>query len=189
MTTKPNMFIFLGSAFFILTWLFVGIYRDDEFYEPNLFTKYRPTYKVTFYSPIGMQDLEISDLKPERRLEEVAFQDFVIKQGIQNNDNSRLWYLPFVLFQLTLTFLLFGIEKIRRTFKTQVWQVPVHFIICLILTSLAVGYILVLDNKLTMIFGWLIILAINYWSVVLLTRRSNTTNIEAKPTQNRSYNE
>jgi hypothetical protein len=92
MMKRPNIYIFIGIVFLILTWLFVGLYRDDEFYEPNLFTKYRPTLKVNFYSPTGMSDLTVDDLIDEKKVEEIAFQEFVIKQHIQYNSNARLWY-------------------------------------------------------------------------------------------------
>src|SRR5258706_3061491 len=104
MKIKTNVFLILGTAFLLLTWLFTGVFRDDEFYDPDLFTKYRATFKVYFSSPIGMQDMKIEDLSPNGQLEEIAFQEFVIKQEIQNNGNGHLWFMPYVLIQLTLTF-------------------------------------------------------------------------------------
>jgi hypothetical protein len=100
MTTRPNIHIVIGIVFLILTWLFVGLYRDDEFHESSLFTKYRPTFKVNFYSPIGMQDLKIEDLN-RQKIEEIAFQEFVIERHIQSNSTARLWYVPLILIQLT----------------------------------------------------------------------------------------
>ena len=173
MTTRPNIYILIGTVFLILTWLFVGLYRDDEFFEPNLFTKYRPTFKVNFHSAIGMQDLKVDDLPPDRKVEEIAFQEFVIKRHIQNNSNVPLWYLPLILIQLTLTFLIFGIMKMKRDLVYKKWQLPTHFAVCLVLTSLGLGLILSFDNLLELIFGGLLILTINYWAVVLLTRQKN----------------
>jgi hypothetical protein len=146
MTKRPNIYIFIGTVFLILTWLFVGLYRDDEFYEPNLFTKYRPTLKVNFYSPTGMSDLTVDDLIDEKKVEEIAFQEFVIKQHIQYNSNARLWYLPFILIQLTLTFLNLGLLKIKHDLVYKKWLLPSHFISCLMFTSIALGFMLSFDQ-------------------------------------------
>ena len=173
MTTRPNIYILVATVFIILTWLFVGLFRDNEFYEPKLFTKYRPTFKVNFYSPIGMQDLKIDDLPTERKTEEIAFQEFVIKRHIQNNSDAKLWYLPFILIQLTLTFLSFGILKIKRNLVYYKWQLPTHFVVCTMLTSIGLGLILSFDNLLLTIFGGLLILTINFGAIVLLTRQKS----------------
>jgi hypothetical protein len=172
---RPKIFILLGTAFIMLSWLFVGLYRDNEFYEPGLFTKYRPTFKVNFQSPIGMQDLQLNDLPPDSKIEEVAFQEFVIKQHIQNNSNARLWYLPFILIQLTLTFFSFGIITTRRSLVLKKWQLPAHFAICLIITSPGLEFILSFDNPFSTIIGGLTIMIVNYGTVVLLTRRQNSS--------------
>lgn len=46
-------------------WFTVGIVKDPEFDEYHLRWKSRPTYKVYFYSPVGMSDKGIEDLSPE----------------------------------------------------------------------------------------------------------------------------
>lgn len=154
----------------MLTWLFVGIFRDDEFYEPNLFLKYRPTFKVNFYSPTGMQDFELNDLSPERKAEEIAFQEFVIQQHIQGNSAPIRDCLPFILIQLTVTFLSFGFFKIRRNFTYKAWQLPVHFLSCLIPTSLGVLFILVFDYLALKLILLTLMALINYFMLFLLVR-------------------
>lgn len=171
MTIRPNIYILLGTVFIILTWLFVGLFRDDEFYELDVFTKYRPTFKVNFYSPIGQQGLELKDLSPDKQIEERAFQEFVMKHHIQNNGDARLWYLPFILIQLTLTFFCFGILKTRRHLVYKKWQLPTHFAICFILTSLGLAFIVTFDNLSMTIILATLLLAINYLTLILLTRR------------------
>ena len=170
MTTRLNTYILIGTIFLILTWLFVGLYRDDEFYEPNLFTKYRPTFKVYFHSPIGMQDLKVDDLPTDRKEEEIAFQEFVIKRHVQNNSNAQLWYLPFILIQLTLTFASLGVLKIKHDLVLKKWYLPTHFIICFILTSIGLEFILFFDNWISTILGGLIILTINYGVLKFMTK-------------------
>lgn len=173
MTRRPNIYLLLGTVFLILTWIFVGLYRDDEFYEPNLFTKYRPTFKVYFYSPIGMQDLKITDLQIDKKLEAIAFEEFVVKRNIQNNSDASLWYLPFILIQLTLTFSSFGVLKMKRDLVFNKWLLSTHFSICLILTSLGLGFILSFDNLIATLFGGFIIVTINFLALFLITRQKN----------------
>ena len=170
MPRRSNIYFLFGTVFIIISWLFIGLFRDDEFFEADLFTKYRPTFKVNFYSPIGMQDLKLEDLPTGEKSEEIAFQDFVMNRDIQNSNDARLWYLPFILIQLTLTFLSFGIFKIKRNLVYKKWQLPTHFAICLIVTSIGLAFILYFDNILFTIFGGLLILTINYWTLILLTR-------------------
>ncbi len=173
MTTRLNIYIIIGAFFVILTWLFVGLFRDDEFYEPDLFTKYRPTLKVNFYSPIGMQDLKVDDLSSEKKDEEIAFQEFVMKRNIQNNSDPSLWYLPYILIQLTLSFFSFGFLKMKLDLVFKKWQFFVHFAVCFISTSFGIGCILFLDNLFFAVIGGFLILIINYWTLGLLTRQKN----------------
>lgn len=168
--TKPNTCLILGIIFVVLTWLFVGFFRDDEFYEPQLFTKYRPTFKVNFYSPVGMQDLDIDKLDPDSKAEEIAFQEFVINQHIQNNSNARLSYLPFILIQCMLTFFSFGILE-KKSSIVYKWQLPIHFLVCFIFTLMWLGGLLRSDNLVYISLGGLIVFAINYGFTLLLTRK------------------
>jgi hypothetical protein len=164
---KPNIYILLGTAFLILTWLFIGFFRDDEFYEPELFVKYRPKFKVNFYSPIGMQDFKISDLPPDKKAEEIAFQEFVRDRY---KTNRKLWYLSFLIIQLILTFFSFGILKIRRHQANRKWQLPVHFAINIAITTFAIAFIFFFDNALAVMGGGVLIMTINYFILVLLIR-------------------
>lgn len=173
MTTRLNIYLIIGAFFVILTWIFVGLFRDDEFYEPNLFTKYRPTLKVNFYSPIGMQDLKVDDLLSDKKAEEIAFQEFVMKRNIQNNNNPSLWYLPYILIQLTLSFFSFGFLKMKLDLVYKKWQFFIHFAVCFISTSFGIGCILFLDNLFFTVTGGFLILIINYRILVLLTRQKN----------------
>lgn len=49
-TMKANKYLYSITAFLmLLTWLWVGIKKDDEFGELSLFLKYKPSLKVTTY--------------------------------------------------------------------------------------------------------------------------------------------
>jgi hypothetical protein len=180
MMIRLNIYILLGTVFIILTWLFVGLYRDDEFYEPHLFTKYRPTIKVNFYSPIGMSDQTVKDLPEDKQVEEISFQDFVIKRHIQNNSNAQLWYLPIILIQLTLTFFSIGILKSKLELVYKKCYLPTHFAICLIITSIGLGFILSFDNLFSTVISGLLILIINYWALILLSKQGYAKNENEK---------
>jgi hypothetical protein len=170
--TKPNAYILLGTIFLFLTWFFVGLYRDDEFNEPNFFIKYKPTFKVNFYSPIGMQDLKLNSLTPEKKMEEIAFQEFVTKQHIQSNSNTIVWYLPFILIQMTVTFFSFGYFKIRRKLVYNRWQLPAHFSTSLAFTSLGLCFILAFDNLILTFILLIILVFINYLLFFLFTKKN-----------------
>jgi hypothetical protein len=170
MTAKPNIDIILGVICFLLTWLFVGFFRDDEFFEPTIFTKYRPGLKINFYSPIGMQSLSIKDLPVDKQNEEIAFQEFVIQQHQQNNSNAPLWYLPFLLIQVTLTFFTIPVHGLIKPLKGQKKYLVWHFLANVIPTSLIIGFILSFDNLYWTCFLVISILILNILTAVVLTR-------------------
>ena len=165
MTIKPNIYLIVGIICLLLTWLLVGLFRDDEFYEPGLFTKHRPSFKVNFYSPTGMSDLTVNDLNANEQVEEIAFEEFVYKR------NDQLWFLPFILIQSTLTLLIFGFYKLRQNIIFKIWQLLAHFLINVFFTILDVAFILFLDNIFMTIILMLVIIAINYFTILVLTRR------------------
>lgn len=177
MKIKLYIHIILGAVFLILTWLFVGFFRDDEFSEPNFFLKHRPTFKVNFYSPTGMEDFELSELSAEREAEQIAYNEFVAKQLFQNNRPEILWFLPFMFIQMTLTFFCFGILKMRRTIAYKIWQLPVHYAICQITTFLSLVFILVFDNLIATVFLSILALFINYAILHFLTKRNGRTEL------------
>ncbi|MFB9077640.1 hypothetical protein ACFFLS_00975 [Flavobacterium procerum] len=169
---KLNKYTICSIIFALITWLFVGLFRDDEFYEPNLFVKYRPTFKVNFYSPIGMQDLSLNELSPERREEEIAFQNFIINQQNRNNHNLELGDLPYILIQLTLTFFCFGILKTKKGLIYKKWQWIIHFGLGFLLTGFAIIMMMLIDIWFTLIAGSLLIVAVNYFLLLLLTLKN-----------------
>lgn len=165
MIFKPNIYLIVGTVFIILTWLFVGLFRDDEFCELDIFIKHHPTFKVNFYSPTGMSDLTVNDLSADKQVEEIAFEEFV------NKRNRQLWCIPFILIQLVLTSLVFGFYKLRQNITFKIWQLPAHFFINVVLTTFGIGFILVLDNIFVTVILMLVVIAINYLTLNLITRR------------------
>ncbi|WP_316634420.1 hypothetical protein [uncultured Flavobacterium sp.] len=62
--------------------LFCGVYVHDKFAERHFFIKYRPTWKWTFYSPIGISNKKIEELSKEDQIEQKYFNEFIIGQRI-----------------------------------------------------------------------------------------------------------
>ena len=178
MIGRKNILIVFGIVFVLLTWLFVGLFRDDEFYELTLFTKYKPTFKVIFFSPIGMQDLSLNDLSAKNQLDEIAFDEFIIKQQLQNNSNGKLWFLPYILIQITLTLFAFGIYKTKYGITFNVWQILTHFFINLLITSTGIEFVLFFDRVYIAVILLLFIVIINYLTVSFLKKTNRKTRID-----------
>jgi hypothetical protein len=169
-----------GMIFLVLTCLFTGLFREDEFYELSIFTKHRPTFKIYFYSPTGQSDLTLNDLSLENQNEERAFQEFVLGQGQQNNDTPKLWYLPLILIQLTLSFLTFGLYKLRHSFDFPKWQLPTHFLTNWVFTTFPIGLILYIDKTIWTISLTCLIFLISYLNINLLTVKQRIRTSEVK---------
>jgi hypothetical protein len=162
-----NKFILIGLISLVTSVLFIGVFEDDEFYEFGIFTKHKPTTQLFFYSPSGMSDLTLQDLPKELQKEEIAFEEFVIKTGVQF-PGKKYDFLPLLLIQLTLTFLSLGIFRIKFKNKFEKWLIPLHFIVNFIITSFILGGILISTSIYATIGLVLIILAINYFSIYKL---------------------
>ncbi|MEO5911395.1 MAG: hypothetical protein ABIP95_10935 [Pelobium sp.] len=89
----------LTIAIVIITWLFVGIKKDDEFEEHDLFFKYKPSLQVYFKSPLGMQDMP-SGYPAELFVEEAVYDEFVNEKHY--SDSGVFPYLAGILVLLSL---------------------------------------------------------------------------------------
>jgi len=157
-----NNYLKSSLIFFLITWLFVGVFYDDEFREPEIFIKYRPTFKLFFHSPIGMQDLKISDLSIEMQKEELAFQEFVGERQF----NNYFSFLPYILIQLIITSLLFGGIKSTLNF----WKFIIHFLINHFPTSMGIVLLLVYDRIFISLGIILILILVNFLSFKFLQK-------------------
>lgn len=163
MQNKLNSYLIVGFGLLLMTWLFVGVSYDDEFFEPTLFTKYKPTFKVNFYSPIGQSDLTLKDLSSNQQFEEKAFQEFV-----KNHDGQFI--LSGILIQLTFTFLCLGIYQLRRSVLFKIWQILTHFLLNFIITALGLVFILQFYQIFVGGFITVIVVTINYLSLSFLVK-------------------
>jgi hypothetical protein len=154
-----NRFLIIGLLLFLITWLFVGIFRDDEFNEPALFVKHTPSFKISFYSPTGMSDLKLADLSPEAQKEALAFEKF----DPQNPEfQEKMAFLPITLIQLTLTFLSFGLIPSGRKNPNYWIQLPAHFFICNLLLMIILFFSLGFDRPFIYLISAILVPGLNY---------------------------
>ncbi len=79
---KKIFFIIFVVVIVVNCRLWLGVYEHDEFPgEGGLFYKHRPTLKWQFYSPRGMSDLKLEEMTPEKRKEQLLFNEFVRDRG------------------------------------------------------------------------------------------------------------
>lgn len=158
----------MGLLTLLATILFCGISRDSEFYEPTIFVKHRPTIKVHFYTPTGESDMTLSDLTDEGKKEEILYREFIEEQKVYSDNLNRLWFLPPVLIQLTLTFLSFGSARQNAINPS---RLPIHVLMNLVPTTVIVSLMLFSDNLLP-VFGLTAILGVvNVWTIKLVQRK------------------
>jgi hypothetical protein len=163
---KPNINLLIGLSLLLITWLFVGIYRDAEFNEPSLFIKYKPSFKIEFYSPSGMSDLTVEDLPEPKKSEEIAFDEFVSNR-YEFHQKTEFLVLP--LIQLTLTFLSFGLIKSRWENPIMWIQFPAHFLFCLVFGFVIAILMAQFDKLLITVLSFILILGFNIWMRVLVS--------------------
>ena len=146
--------------------LFCGISRDPEFYEPSLFVKHRPTFKIHFYSPIGEDDGR--KLNEVEEKEELAYQEFVMEQKIYSDNLDKLWFLPPILIQVTLSFLLLGVNwKSTSTLKA----LALHFVFNLIPSTLITAFMLFNERMWQLLLLGTLLLVVNVCTIELIQRR------------------
>jgi hypothetical protein len=172
----PRRFLLgLGLITLLIALLFCGVSRDPEFYEPTIFVKHRPTLKVFFFTPIGESDLKLEDLEKDSKREELLYQEFVVNHGIYTDNLNRLWFVPPILIQLTLTFLSLGVKRV----KIKKNGIVIHFLINVIFSAFVVAFILHLD-ELWRLVGFIGLMLLN-----ILT----TKLVERKNTEQQKYNQ
>lgn len=99
----------IGLLFLIATWLFTGIYADDEFGEHSIFLKYRPTFQYYFKSPLGMQDMP-ANYPVELAAEEAIYDEFINQKHWSDNDFLATTFCG-ILYLGTIYFLISGTIK------------------------------------------------------------------------------
>lgn len=159
----------LGAVCTMLTWLFVGVSHDDEFRESFLFLKHRPTFQLKFHTPIGMSDMKLNDLSFRGQMEELAYQEFVVKRRIRNDGSNIIFELaPFALIQLPLTFFSVGFLKMKCDFVFNVWKLFLHWFICFLPTAVLTMIILHAYNTFSNMLYGLVIITVNWMILILL---------------------
>ncbi|WAC42571.1 hypothetical protein [Pedobacter sp. SL55] len=99
----------IGTIFLIATWLFTGIYADDEFGEHSMFLKYRPTFQYYFKSPLGMQDMPAS-FPLKLAVEQATYDEFINQKHWSDNDFLATTFCG-VLYLGTIYLMISGLLK------------------------------------------------------------------------------
>lgn len=108
-----NSKIKLSIVFILVTWLFTGIYQDDEFYEYDIFLKYRPTFQYHFRSPLGMQDMP-EGYPTDLMMEQAAFDEFINQEHWSDNEFLEITICT-ILYLGSIYFMTSGIiKKIKK---------------------------------------------------------------------------
>lgn len=128
---KNIVLIILGS--FLL--LFVGVKKHPELKEYFIFLKYKPSFKVIFYSPIGKSDKRLEDLSLAEQKEELAYSEFA-KTALPRTVD----YLALLLAQLGLFLMTWNLLRLippikKRKIKTK-QVLEVNFVGVLVVTAI-----------------------------------------------------
>jgi hypothetical protein len=136
--------IFFCLVSALLTLLFCGISRDPLTYEYSIFLKQEPTFQI-FYYPL------------ERG------QEFV----------DRLWFIPAILIQLTLTFLSFSI---KTRINTKPKYLIMHFLVTILPSYVITRIFLFSDEAIEIILMSVLLLVTNLGTLKI-------TPLKRKPQQ------
>ena len=170
---SSKLYFYLGLISFTFSILFIGVYCHDEFNELNIFTKHRPTNKLYFYSPIGMQPLSIQDLSEDQQKDQLAFNEFIVDAKIQFKGDDT-WFVPPLLIQLTLTFLIFGISTIKPSPIQSIFIPFTHALLLFIITGLGITAMAVINNLATITVIPIVLVVANYMTAKILSKKLPT---------------
>lgn len=172
---SKNIFLVSGIISLLLTILFMGFSRDDEFSEPDIFLKYRPSFQVYFDSPLGMQDMP-PDYPAELKEKQAVYDEFILAK---HQTDTGIWrWLPLVLLAVTLGLLTTGIYSLNRKANFIGWRVMIYFFLCFIIVAVCTGMMLLQDN------WWIYITAIA--AVFILSRFAFLVVFTSKANRNGS---
>ena len=117
--------------------MFIGIAFDTEFDESRFFFKHKPNFKILYTSPIGESDLTLSNLKGERRTEEIYYQEFVGDYYTMSSIHGLTYLIiPIICFLIISgVFQFLGIIKYNSDWK----GILIIYSIILLLLMIAIG--------------------------------------------------
>lgn len=79
MIAQVGAFLLLFASAY--AWLAFGIFSDREFSTLYLFSKHRLSPRFYFHAPLGESDNPMSSLTPSEQRAEIAFEEFVERNG------------------------------------------------------------------------------------------------------------
>ena len=168
-TDRKWLYIY-GFAVLFFTFLsviFIGVFRDDEFNEPGIFTKFPPTLKMYFYSPYGMQDIDQTNVNEDRMSEQKAFDEYVIRDGNQY-PGDKYWYIPFILIQSMLTSLCCLLFFAFTRLQIKPYIILIHYFGNIVLLLINIILILNFDKWIVTILLIILTVSLNILTISLL---------------------
>ncbi len=169
---KSRIYLTIGTILLLVTWLFAGFFRDEEFYESHIFFKYKPTFKVFFYSPIGESDVSMKELSKEQQKEQIAFEEFVLKQKAKKA--FVLNSVAIILLQSSLSFFIFYFFKRREYYIYNNLHIVIHIFINSVVLWLLLK-ILSIDNTTYLLIIVGIIFIVNFSTLFLFHKKKIDT--------------
>lgn len=164
-----NALIRLISGLILLS--FIGIKQDPEFYEPSIFLKYRPHYKMVFWSPTGESDWTMEDLSPEKQREERLYNEFVGNYWDHEITGTiAVFACPFIGF-LIGTGLLFPFLRRRKTESLKTFGLAFLWSAGLFLL-MALGYWNLKAESWAWFLGYGFLLMTGFWLIYRKVRRA-----------------
>jgi hypothetical protein len=116
--------------------------------------------------------MTLSDLSEEGKKEELQYKEFVEDQKVYSDNLNRLWFLPPILIQLTLTF--FSFATVQQN-KINSKRLLLHFLINLIPTTIA-GILMLFNERPWQLLGLItLVIIINVWTIRFTQRKKQRT--------------
>jgi hypothetical protein len=161
-----NIHLITGIVLLITSILFIGVWRDDEFYEPGLFIKHKPSFYMVFEHPFGQSDYELDKFPIKTQEQYWRYREFVTDQ--YPGRHNIILILFFI--QIPLTFLFGGILPLVRR-KFNLIQMAIHFTINATVALFGIAFIFHLDKPPFTILISFLILILDFLTAYLFSKK------------------
>jgi len=183
MTFNYKYLLIFGVFSSLLTILFVGQFYDHHG-DRTLFIKHRPTFRQMFSIP-HKEYLPAAKQTAAEKAEESENEEFLLEQNLRESHGEI--FFPSVLIQISIMLLISGCFSFYRKVTLSFWQLIIQFSINILITLLAVLFMLWDDNATTSTILFMTIVVTNYLTIVIQTRVDNyskVNNLEINSTTN-----
>ena len=142
---KNRMFLIVGVILFIINILFIGLLKNNEKNNAELFFKHKPSLEMFFSSE---NNIERKSAETEK-----IYKEYITDYNIEDKYRS---FFTFMSIQLMMSCLILSFSKIDDL-KRQLVLFGIHFVLGLIGTFLIIDYAI---NQTNNLFSILILLGV-----------------------------